>query len=196
MSIPLPLSRGLLPLLCLAATLPVLAGQGLRVDDEAEAWPRWQARVGVTVPAWRPDTTLLAPATAPLPGLQLMGDYYFTGPGFGAGRVAGGLRATSGLLLGPRSQSLSTPSITSNGGLAVARRAADGSGEASSTVPYLGIGYTGLSARGGWGFTADLGLMALGGGLRVRPGAASNLDDMVRELRLSPVLQLGVSYAF
>lgn len=196
MSIPVPFSRGLLPLLCLAATLPALAGQGLRVDDEAEAWPRWQARVGVTVPSLRPDTTLVAPAAAALPGLQLMGDYYFTGPGFGAGRVAGGLRATSGLLLGPRSQALSTPSITSSGGLSVARRAPDGSSEASSTVPYVGIGYTGLSARGGWGFTADVGLMALGGGLRVRPGAASNLDDMVRELRLSPVLQLGVSYAF
>lgn len=76
------------------------------------------------------------------------------------------------------------------------------------SVPYAGIGYSTASASFGpkglvssaWSFNVDLGVMALAPRSAVRFGSAltgqSQLDDMLRELRLSPLLQLGVSYSF
>ena len=67
-------------------------------------------------------------------------------------------------------------------------------------MPYLGVGFTGAAWRGGLEISADFGLVA------ERPGAAIGLgralfgsqalDGALRELRLSPVLQFGVRYAF
>jgi len=64
-------------------------------------------------------------------------------------------------------------------------------------VPYIGVGWSGSSARGGWGLSADFGFAGRSsgsGGLRI--SGHQSLDDLLRELRLSPMLQLGVSYAF
>ena len=68
----------------------------------------------------------------------------------------------------------------------------------AATSAYLGLGYTGIT-RGGWGFTADVGVLSrhpdvdrLG---RAAVGTQS-LDDTLRALRLSPLVQMGVSYAF
>jgi hypothetical protein len=67
-------------------------------------------------------------------------------------------------------------------------------------MPYLGIGYSDYSLKSGWGFWADIGLVvqspggALGMG-RVLSGALS-VEDLARELRMSPMLQLGVNYSF
>ena len=103
------------------------------------------------------------------------------------------------LLLGQRPALWSSPSTV--GLINVDRRNFPGeaTGDASAT-PYLGIGYTGSSLKGGWGISADLGLMAITQSSGVRLGKIfngnQNLDDSVRELRLSPVLQVGVSYAF
>ena len=64
-----------------------------------------------------------------------------------------------------------------------------------ATLPYMGVGYTGLSVRSGWSFSADLGLVAQNpGGLKLI--RSQSLDDAVREMRLAPLLQFGVSYAF
>ena len=67
-----------------------------------------------------------------------------------------------------------------------------------ATVPYLGLGYNDRPLRSGWGFTADVGVMALrpSGGLRLDRGGVPTVDDVQRDLRLAPVLQLGASYAF
>jgi hypothetical protein len=187
--------------LALAATHAV--ADGLNVQSDSVVWPRWQARLGVT------NTTQPSADLASGIGLQsarLFGDYYFTGPGFGAGRVSGGLRATSGLLAG-RTGMLSAPTLPSAQGSVFSlstRRlqppAMADAGDPSATMPYLGVGYTGVSARGGWGFTADIGLMGYGsgGGLRFghTPGGTQSVDDLLRELRMTPVLQLGVSYSF
>lgn len=182
--------------LCLAlAATAAAAEQGLRVADAADAWPRWHARIGITVPSDRADLSLAA-ALPRSRGAQVLGDYYFAGTGFDAHRLAGGFRATSGLLLGSRSAALSTAAMPSAGGLSFTRSTMDAAGEAAGTVPYLGVGYTGLSVRGGWGFTADVGLMALGGGLRVGRSLGPSPDELARDLRLTPVLQLGVSYSF
>ena len=64
------------------------------------------------------------------------------------------------------------------------------------TLPYVGIGYTGLAPRSGWGFSADLGLIAKSPGNSPRIGGGPSLDDQIRDMRMTPLLQLGVSYAF
>jgi hypothetical protein len=68
------------------------------------------------------------------------------------------------------------------------------------TAPYLGIGYTGMSIKGGLSFSADVGVAAMNPGPGLRFGrvvsGAQSFDDMLRELRLTPVIQLGVSYSF
>jgi hypothetical protein len=70
--------------------------------------------------------------------------------------------------------------------------------DSTLTWPYLGVGYSGSSLRGGWGFSADLGLAAQNPGA-IRLGRAFSgqpLEDLVRDLQVTPVLQLGVSYQF
>lgn len=152
-------------------------GDGLTVSADSLPWSRWQARVAVTSPApvWRSSFGDADPQGLRLPrGVSVMGDYLFSRSLADDGRL-GYLRASSGLVIGPR-------------------------GDQQTVQPYLGIGYSGLGGRGsGWSFNADFGLMALGNGNAVRLGRSANgqgLDDLVRELRLSPVLLFGASYAF
>lgn len=188
----------------LLGQVPAQAQSGLRLGDAAQsqqdAWPRWQARFGLTATG--------APVEAgnrwQLSAGQLLGDYYWSGlRPVGVGR-SGGFRATSGLLLGQRSIALGTPALASSQGLGltVSRSSRLSNGpfearEAWSTVPYVGIGYSGVSLRGGWGFTADLGLAGTAGGLHTRSGLGSQgAEELLRELRLTPVLQFGASYAF
>ncbi|NML15189.1 hypothetical protein [Azohydromonas caseinilytica] len=186
-----------LAMLCMAlGSVAVQAEGGLRVAPEEAPWPRWQARVGMDLaPPWRGSE--LSPSGGGLRSMKLLGDVYLSGPGFGDGQVQGGLRATGGLLLGSRSPLLGTASVAP---LSVNVRHSllpPGRGDEAFDAPpvgYLGIGYSSLSLRGGWGFSADLGVMT-GSGLRP-PETRSSLDEAVRELRLRPVLQLGVSYAF
>jgi hypothetical protein len=74
----------------------------------------------------------------------------------------------------------------------------DPNGDNTLAWPYVGVGYSDSSLRGGWGFSADLGLAAQNFGLQRTARSLGNqsLDDFVRDLRLTPVLQLGVSYRF
>jgi hypothetical protein len=199
---------GLTCLALAAACAPVQAQNGLRLRPEAatpqDAWPRWQARIGLSA------STEGANASAPwqISAGQVLGDYYWGGLRLGQSGGIGGFRATSGLLLGQRSLALGTPALTSGQGTSLtlsravrpqAPGGADGAHEAWSAVPYIGIGYSGVSLRGGWGFTADVGVAAGTGGLRTRREGAlgtQGLDDLLRELRLRPVLQVGASYAF
>ena len=70
----------------------------------------------------------------------------------------------------------------------------------SSTVPYIGIGYSNLAGKSGWSFSADLGVVSQSPGSVVRFGrvfgGSQSLDDVIRDMRLAPVVQLGVSYSF
>jgi hypothetical protein len=183
----------------LAALCAVTAqANGLQVDPDTVVWPRWQARLGVTTAPL--DAPGQGPRGTALDNAGLLGDYYFSGPGFGQGRVTGGFRATSGLFTGGRASALSTPLLPARDGSAFtlttrSRMATDGGGDVASAIPYLGIGYTGMSLRGGWGFSADVGLV--GSGVRLgRPVAGNQVDELLQELRLTPMLQLGVSYSF
>lgn len=154
------------------------AADGLATPDDRVIWPQWQARLTV-------NATQLAPVSlvdrGGLSTSTLFSDYYFDVPGLRLPASMGGLRATSGLL----STGLRSPLV----GAAVI-----------DTQPYLGIGYTGLAIKGGWGVTADLGLAlenpagARGVGRAVFGN--QGFDSALRDLRLSPVLQLGVRYAF
>ena len=69
-----------------------------------------------------------------------------------------------------------------------------------SAVPYVGFGYSSTSLKGGWGFSADLGVMALNPGNAMRLGRAfgsvQSAEDLIRDLRLSPAVQVGASYSF
>jgi hypothetical protein len=133
----------------------------------------------------------------------LFGDYYVSRPFFGS---AGGMRLTSGLVTGPRGAVFGPGQAMAPspfGFSAVSRgpassMPADANGEGTQTLPYVGIGYSGSSVSGGWGFSADLGIAAENAGNQrlMRSLMSQSLDDTLRELRLTPVLQLGVSYRF
>jgi hypothetical protein len=151
----------------------------------------------------RMNLSVAEPGTA-LARARVLGDYYLTGPGFGDDQVSGGLRVTSGLAIGPQRDTTALPPSRLGGGLQWEARepapyAYQGQG-ASVALPYIGLGYTSLSAREGWGVSADIGLGGLRPGERVRFGAGNpttaQFENMLNDLRLAPVIQLGVSYAF
>lgn len=183
-------------------------GNGLTVNADDLNWPRWQGRLSLGVaPAWRNSPSIASPSKTGLASLSLMSDYYVTGSLLGPKR-AGGFRATSGVMIGPRSLAWAGPVPGAQSGtFSVDRRLFGASpalpGDASTespTLPYFGVGYTGLSARGGWSFSADLGLVSLSPASAVKFGrvfnGAQSLDDTIRDMRLSPMFQLGVTYSF
>jgi len=184
------------------AAAPALAvdGDSLTLNPDQLPWARWQGRLslGSVSPAWHPgfENGKVASAT-------LKGDYYFGRSLVGSGSL-GGFRATSGVIFGPRAQlATGQPGLSAGSPFSIGSRLF-GQGSApygaepvaeNATLPYVGVGYTGLSVRSGWSFSADLGLVAQSpGGLKVIRN--QSFDDMVRELRLAPLVQVGVSYAF
>ncbi len=201
------LSIGSLFLTFLGSAQALDAGNGLSAGAGGPAWARWQGRVSITTgtPLWRSEMLRGESFGLKVQGITLMGDYYFTRSRLGE-HGAGGFRATSGVLLGQTAPWTSQPA--GGAGLSVGQRntslfsglAGSEPTSESGTVPYVGFGYTGLSPKSGWGFAADVGVKALQPPSSVRLGRVANgsqsLDELVRELRLTPVLQLGVSYSF
>lgn len=185
---------------------PAAATDAIDGSGNQASWSAWQGRLslGSSLATWQIGTPLASDVRR---SASLMGDYYFGRSLAGIGSV-GGFRATSGLIFGPRGLlATGQPTFAAGSGLSlgsalpVASRtlAVNDSGGDFATLPYLGLGYTGLSARSHWSFSADLGWVAQspGGALRLgRGGAGASLDDLVRELRVTPLFQLGVSYAF
>lgn len=188
--------------------LPVQAQDGLRAasgnlaarsDALTSTTPHWQARFGVANPATADPSARLQGSS-----LHLLGDYYWQGFRPAHFGLSGGFRATSGLLVGERALSpMPTAALARHSAVAApgarALRLGEAERDLALAVPYVGVGYSGVSLRGGWGFTADLGLAGIGGGLQMRRDTPANLrgaDDILRELRLMPVLQIGASYAF
>jgi hypothetical protein len=158
-----------------------MAAEGLAVPDGQVVWPQWQARLAVETPLLLP-VSLIDPLNM-TPGVstpsRLLGDFYFDMPGLRLPASMGGLRATSGLVSGPRLAAMA------------------GNAE---PMPYLGLGFTGLSLKHGWGLVADFGLALENPGSAAGMGRAllgnQGFDQALRDLRLSPMLQVGVSYAF
>ena len=196
----------------LAGASAFVATAAIAVDGDAAgiaqpAWARWQGRLllGTTSTPWR------AGADNPVNrfgSASLMGDYYFGRTLLGP-TLLGGFRATTGLVFGPRSTlgtgqpSLANGNAFSAGSRAIGQPAAPYTNEPGSetgSATYFGVGYTGLALRSGWSFSADLGLVAQGAGAAARWGRSLNtsqsLDDAIRQMRMTPLLQLGASYAF
>ena len=197
------------------ALAPIAAwaeGDGLAADADRVPWARFQGRIAYAAasPLVRSSAASLEATGLQMNGLSVMGDVYF---GAASGKAsAGGFRATSGVLVGARGTLWGTPALApASGLLSVDRRlfgpsaaslgyATDPSNDASGTLPYIGIGYSSLASRSGWSFSADLGLVSLSPGNAGRLGrvfgGGQSLDDVVRDMRLTPVLQLGASYSF
>jgi opacity protein-like surface antigen len=185
-------------------------GDGLTPNPEF-SWARWQGRasLGSTLPPWQASLSRIDNAGLKVDSVSLVGDYYFSRALIGHGS-SGGFRTTGGLFHGPRAHMVQLYAVRSaignrGGALAVDRLALAGSEGPgvdvdSATLPYLGLGYTGLSVKGHWSFNADLGMTALSPGQTVKfgkvVGGTQSLDDLLRDMRLAPMLQLGVSYSF
>lgn len=160
----------------------------LRVNTQA-----WAARFDLRMDAAGIESTTLRRQR-----WQLLGDYYFAR--FGGLRATGGLLGQTALPVDAGVNAARAAGLqATRHGPTLGERAAAGQlwptvGEAG-TATYFGLGYSSGSA--GWGLSADFGLLALreSSGVRLdRNGTGS--ADWPRELRLRPMLQLGVSYAF
>ncbi len=190
-------------------------GTGLQANDSSWFHGRWQARIelsqGATGRRHIDPYNLAADTTrSSLRGLAVLRDYYFNGgdpPELGLA-TASGLRATGGLVVAPRS---AVATASSRRGSAYGASAQGLTGHALAggwldpnndviPVPYLGLGYTDLPSRTGWGFRADFGLMAFSPQSAVKFGSAlsgaQGIDDLLRDMRLSPLIKIGVSYSF
>ncbi len=175
---------------CIAAACTgaaIAGGNGLMAPRDVLESPHWQARFEIDQPL--PLGTSLATnwalGSAPLTG-RLLGEYRLDSLRFGH---AGGLSLTSGVLL-----SLRYPSTVGLGAVP-----GFGSDSASTAQPYAGIGYSGGGARGDWGFSAEFGLAAQNpsaAGQFGRMFSGVSFGDTVRDLRLQPMIRLGMNYAF
>jgi hypothetical protein len=163
-------------------------------------WPRWQARVGWTQHS--DAESLRATRDAGL----LLGDYYLTRGHWNA-VGSGGLRATGGLLLGAsaaaRTSALADSSVLRSGqglNFSLLRSprgllATEFAPASLGASPYLGLGWSSDGLASGWGLSADLGMTASRRAL-TPTGNSRTLDELLRELRFAPVVNLGVSYSF
>jgi len=194
----------------LSGTTAWADGSGLAANADRVPWASLHGRVVfAAVSGWRGDFSLadgrgLGPSS-------IMGDLYLGGSPASDRDQAGGFRATSGIVVGARNNLWGTPGAAPASGLLSVNRRLFGQTSApsvanldanadSATLPYIGIGYSSLAAHSGWSFSADLGLVSLNPSNAVRLGrvfvGGQNLDDVVHDMRLSPVLQFGVSYSF
>lgn len=159
-----------------AISTPALAGgNGLLASPDALG-PRWQARIQIdTLPSFGLWAGVPLGPSSIVQMTRLLGDYQLDALRFGQ---TGGLRLTGGLLLNSR-----LPGADPRG-----------------AWPYFGIGYAGSGERGDWGFSADVGLAAQNPGAVGRFGGVFNgrldLNDALRDLRLQPMIRLGVTYSF
>jgi len=188
-------------------------GDGLTADADRIPWARLQSRVVAApgAPGWRAELAPSERSGLQVGGLGWLNDVYFGAPSTGARAQATGFRATGGVFIGARSPLLGSGATSASNGLSASPRRLFGASAASpsgavdsgtdaATVPYIGIGYSNLWPKSGWSVSADLGVVSQSPGNMVRFGrvfgGSQSLDDVVRDMRLAPLVQLGVSYSF
>ena len=164
------------------APLMVMA-DGLTAPAGGLGGAGWQARMEFDTSLPSQLGSLSGFASMTPSGLQtarLLGDYPLEALRFSE---TSNLRVTSGLLLNQRFGPLG-----------------NADGDSRNAWPYLGLGLSGNGARGDWGFQADFGLAAQSLGATMRLGRVLNgglsVGDAVRDLRLQPVVRLGMNYSF
>jgi hypothetical protein len=187
------------------------SGRGLTLDgtQTETTWPHWGGRLGMVL-GGSESSNPAALNTAADMGLKvhsmhLLSDYYFSG----------GFRATAGLLRGATNLPWGLGSTPEEGvSLSLLRVDLLGQGMSASsvalsddpyrTVPYLGAGYSGKFSQApgwsAWRFNADLGVISLNSQNIGRIGRVlqgdKGVEDLLRELRLRPVVKVNVNYAF
>ncbi len=188
-----------LALVVLCLPLAAQASDGLVAPAADTLWPQWQARIAVQTATASPlaMASLLdsSAGTRAVQGASLLGDYIFASPSFG------NFRATGGLFFGytggaPLLSAAAGPRL----GLALQGGAAVVPGQdTAGTLPYLGMGFSSAAILPSLSVSADIGWVAgqssslAGGG---RPLFGNQASAGLRDLRISPVLQLGLRYAF
>ncbi|CAN5635949.1 hypothetical protein BH09PSE5_BH09PSE5_42320 [soil metagenome] len=190
-----------------AATAAPDDGQGLR--SAATDNDRWRGRLSLVSRAPAPWGSNFAAIGSQLNSQRfesaiVIADYYFANPSRGLPTV--GFRASGGIGFSRSGTAwLGRMPLGANTRQSVAATPTPVTDADSATVafPYLGVGYSGIYPKSGWGFSADVGLMgsssAGGNGLRVDSGNGTSqlgVDSAFRQMRLRPVLQVGVSYSF
>jgi hypothetical protein len=190
----------------LSGLLALLLGVGAaNAFDIGLSVPTLEWRAKVRLGAVEPPSLQSAAArpSYQLASGMLMGDYYFNLDRWG---LAAGLRASGGMLFkGATTLSEFAMPLDVQADLPLSRPAANLSNtgpvnESLGTLPYFGLGYTRLGLWGGWGITADVGVVAWQGSTALLSGRTlsntRNLDDAVRDIRFRPLVQMGVRYAF
>ena len=195
-------------------SLACQAGQGLTAPQPDLWWPQWQARLSLqaaplAAPLLAGDRAAYT-GTTPQRGVQggaLLGDYYFARPLMGQLRASGGLMfgALGGAPLSFAGQPAAAGSaLPARLGLSLLGGSAAASGwaapESTEPVPYFGLGYSGSWWRESLSLTADLGMVSerptAAGGVGRAVFGNQGVNQALRDMRLSPVLQLGMRYAF
>jgi hypothetical protein len=184
--------------MALLGTHGAQASQGLVAPSADTLWPQWQARVAV-------QTSLVTPlglwqahggsASRSGQGAAVFGDYYFAQPSFGS------FRASGGMLFGAMGGApLLQVSASSRLGLQTLGGGSRAGAENPGAVPYLGLGFTTAAWRNAWSLTADMGWVAeqpsAFGGVGRAIFGNQGWETALRDIRLAPVLQLGVRYTF
>lgn len=190
---------------CLQAAYCHADGPGLQLAGVDKSTPRWQARLELTTGS--PQLSVGGAPAVWRQSLRLQGDYQLGQIRLGETSF-GQIRLTSGVWHGPRSLLLgSAPgAFRSLGPVSIGWSVSEASlrlhdvvPETASTWPYLGLGYSGALLGGALGLSADLGLAAQNpNALRMDRlfDSSSTLDGVLRDMRLTPMLRLGMSYRF
>jgi len=204
-------------LLMAVMAAPAQAGEGLKVNPASAFWSdegsniRLNALWIATTPTIGPRWASMSDANPNPAGAAVLGDYYFSAAIPAQDLYRSGFRASSVLLIRQPGVSLSELAWSSRAAAtfgtpshlqlsSAVNSLAEPLGDTYSTMPYLGLGYSGFHAKSGWGFWADVGLVMQNPGNMLGVGrvvsGSQSAEDLVRELRLSPLLQLGVNYSF
>lgn len=193
-----------------AVATTAAAADGLKVTSADAFWSgvRANIRLNATLAAATPPLGLQAwpDAGAQPAGAAIVGDYYFSAAGPDERQPRTGFRASSALLIRQPGVSLSELAWSSRGAASFGipsrvslSSVSAGFADASDRVitqPYLGIGYSGMLPKSGWGYWADIGMVVQNPGGVFGLGRAQGFDDVLRELRLAPLVQVGVNYSF
>lgn len=185
---------------------PVHAAGGLAAPAPETVWPAWSARLSVQTAVVSPllnrgwATDFNAATRRQFQGAAILGDYALAQPSIGT------FRATGGVLAGSQA---GTPMLTARAGQRLGLVVQDAtpamlpgaSADPPATVPYLGLGFSRAAAgAAGLSLSADIGIVAGHPGQAAGVGRAllgtQGMEAALRELRLSPMLQLGVRYTF